>query len=360
MRLYAFALISACLLGAQDFREVLNRGVAAFKSGDYPQAVDLFQQAVTLHPNAVNPHLYLGTALMSQWIPGANSPENNAFARSAETEFKRALKLDPINETAIAWLASSAYNTGTIDEAMDLYTRLAAVSPRNKEAPYMMGVIAWHKWELAYEGTQASLKWKPEDPGPLPAPVRERLKAKYWSLLERGIGDLNRALLLDPDFSDAMAYMSLLVRARANLRDSKEEHLADIVAAENWGRRSFAADRPWVKLVSVQLPEGDGEPFRFLLRGGGKWELRRAIPIVRVLPVYPPLLAKRRVREGTVRFTLSLAADGAVANLQLISGHPLLVAAAQKAVGEYFQSVSLNGDPVQGHCQVDVNFVFSE
>src|SRR5580698_873514 len=86
-----FALLSTALC-AQDSRETLNRGIGAFKAARYGEAVEFFQQAVSLDPNAVNPHLYLGTAYMSQWIPGAASPENLAFARSAETEFKRVLE----------------------------------------------------------------------------------------------------------------------------------------------------------------------------------------------------------------------------------------------------------------------------
>ena len=105
------ALLSASLLNAQDV--LVNQGVAAFKSGNYQQAVDLFSQAVAARPNDVNPHLYLGTAYMSMWIPGAASPENIARARSAETEFLRVLELDGSNATAIASLASLTYNSAS-------------------------------------------------------------------------------------------------------------------------------------------------------------------------------------------------------------------------------------------------------
>src|SRR5580698_8681235 len=60
----ALAIISTGLC-AQDAREAMNQGIAAFKNGNYPRAVELFQQAVAEEPNGVNPHLYLGTAYMS-------------------------------------------------------------------------------------------------------------------------------------------------------------------------------------------------------------------------------------------------------------------------------------------------------
>ena len=115
-----FALISASL-SAQDSQEVMNQGIAAFKNSNYQRAVEFFQQAVTLDPNGVNPHLYLGTTYMTLWIPEAQTPENEVNGRSAETEFKRVLELDGNNEVALASIASLAYNSHKLDEARDWY-----------------------------------------------------------------------------------------------------------------------------------------------------------------------------------------------------------------------------------------------
>ena len=239
------ALLSATLC-AQDSREVMNRGIAAFKAARYREAVESFQQAVSMDPNAVNPHLYLGTAYMSLWIP-ANGIDANAQA--AETELKRVLELDPNNTTALSSVAYLAYNSATglngqerinkFDEAMDWYKRLAIASRTNKEAPYSMGVIAWAKWYRALMTTRASLGMKPEDPGPLPSPQKDELKEHYSALLEEGIENLNHALLLDPQYDDAMAYLNLLIRERADLRDTKAEYLADVAIADNWVQKTL-------------------------------------------------------------------------------------------------------------------------
>jgi hypothetical protein len=369
-----FALLSAALC-AQDSREVLNRGVAAFKAARYGEAVEFFQQAVSLDPNAVNPHLYLGTALMSQWIPGANSPENNALARSAETEFKRVLQLDPINQTALASLASLAYNTATplkgdeklhkLDEAMDWYKRLATVSPTNKEAPYSLGVIAWAKWYPALMTARASLQMKPEDPGPLPAPQRESLKAQYSALLEEGIENLNRALLIDANYSDAMAYLNLLIRERADLRDTKAEYAADVAIADEWVQNALDAKKSQAMMsgmAAAPLPpppppppstaSAPGTPTRIRVSG----MVQKANLITRVDPVYPLLAQQARI-SGQVRFNAIIGKDGNILNIQLVSGHPLLVAAAKDAVQQYvYKPTLLNGNPVEVITQVDVNF----
>jgi protein TonB len=56
-----------------------------------------------------------------------------------------------------------------------------------------------------------------------------------------------------------------------------------------------------------------------------------------------------------------IGVDGAVKNLQVISGHPLLIPAAMEAVRQWtYQQTLLNGDPVEVLTQIDVNFTLSE
>jgi tetratricopeptide (TPR) repeat protein len=353
-----FALISTGLC-AQD---ALNQGVAAFKDGNYSLAAELFQQAVAADPNGLNAHLYLGTTYMSMWIPGAVSPENAAMARLADTEFKRTLELDSNNTTAIASLASLAYNSHQLDEAMDWYKRLAAIDPANKEASYSMGVIAWAKWYPALMAARVSVGMKPEDPGPLPEPSRGELKAKYSSLIEEGMANLDRALLLDPHYDDAMAYMNLLIRERGDLRDTKEEWAADKAVADAWVQKNLDTKKAKAAAGVASPPPGasgggGGSATPTRIRVGGV--IQEANLIKKIDAVYPPLAREAQI-SGMVRFTVIIAKDGTLLNVQLISGHPLLVAAARDAVMQYvYKPTLLNGMPVEVITQVDVNFSLS-
>jgi TonB family protein len=82
--------------------------------------------------------------------------------------------------------------------------------------------------------------------------------------------------------------------------------------------------------------------------------------INKVQPVYPPLAKQARV-QGTVSFTAVIGKDGSIQDLQLISGHPLLVQAAQDAVKQWiYKPTLLNGNPVEVTTQIDVNFTLSE
>ena len=90
-------------------RDALNHGVQAYKGAKYAEAVDYFKTAVQLDPENTMPRLYLATAYMSQYIPGAESPENLQLAKQAKEEFLKVLEKRPNDTTALASLASLSY-----------------------------------------------------------------------------------------------------------------------------------------------------------------------------------------------------------------------------------------------------------
>jgi|SRR5947209_6558601 len=94
------------------------------------------------------------------------------------------------------------------------------------------------------------------------------------------------------------------------------------------------------------------------IRVGGN--VQAANLIRKVTPVYPPLAKQARI-SGVVRFTAVIGKDGTIQNLQLVTGHPLLVAAAQEAVKQWqYKPTLLNGEPVEVVTQIDVNFTLSQ
>jgi protein TonB len=94
------------------------------------------------------------------------------------------------------------------------------------------------------------------------------------------------------------------------------------------------------------------------IRVGGNVQAAKLVKQPR--PVYPPLAKQARI-QGTVRFTAIIGKDGTIQNLQLVSGHPLLVPSAQDAVRQWvYQPTLLNGEPVEVVTQIDVNFTLSQ
>jgi protein TonB len=90
------------------------------------------------------------------------------------------------------------------------------------------------------------------------------------------------------------------------------------------------------------------------IRQGGNVQLAKLINMVR--PLYPPLAKQARI-SGTVRLHAIIAKDGSVVQLEVLSGHPLLVQSALDAVRQWrYQPTLLNGEPVEVDTTVDVVF----
>jgi tetratricopeptide (TPR) repeat protein len=226
-------------------RDHINQGIAAFKNAKYGDAVEHFKQAAALDPTNNNAQLYLATAYMVQWIPGAESPENMEFAARAREEFLKVLQRDPNEKTALAYLASLAYNQASslpqdqkiakYNEAADWNKKLLAVDPQNKEAYYSLAVIDYYRFHPALMLAEVDLHMRPEDPGPLKEKkVRDELMSRYETTLNDGIANLNKALEIDKEYDDAMAYLNLLIRERAKLLDSKDDYAKQEQLANEW------------------------------------------------------------------------------------------------------------------------------
>jgi Tfp pilus assembly protein PilF len=244
----AAVLISLPIMGTGcqklQARDHLNKGVVAFKNAQYPEAVEHFKQAVELDPNFPTARLYLATAYMQQYIPGADSEDNKKMADAAENTFKDVLKDNPKDTTAIAYLASLYLNEKRWDESKAWYDKLTTVDPKNAVGFYSKGFIAWSEWYPADGTARANLGMKLEDPGPIKdKKVKEELKEKYSGVIEDGLKNLDMALQVDPDYDDAMAYENLLIRERADLDDNKEEYDKDIKIANDWVDKAMAVKK---------------------------------------------------------------------------------------------------------------------
>lgn len=248
---FAGALVSLAVLssGCQKLkaRDNLNKGVQAFKGAQYSQAVNYFKEATDLDPDWSVPRLYLAMSYMSQWIPGAESPENSKYAQSAMDQFQKVLDKDPKNEIATASIASIYFNEKNFDKAAEWNRKLIAIKPDSKEAYYTLGVIAWTKW-VAVDLTERQKEgMRREDPGPLKDKIGKKptdkaeLKAKWVPILDQGISDEQKAIQIDPNYDDAMAYMNLLIRYKADLSDTPEDYKKQAAIADDWVNKAMEA-----------------------------------------------------------------------------------------------------------------------
>jgi tetratricopeptide (TPR) repeat protein len=209
-------------------RDFLNQGVEAFKNGQADEAVRLFERAKEMDPNLINARLYLATALASQYIPGAPSEENKRFGERAVAEFRSVLLTDGQNLTAIDGIgallfqmAGNPFDAEAMEESKSFHQKHTQISQQDPEPYYWIGVI---DWTLAFRAeNEMRRKFNESSPGrdlppaePLPPGLRAEYAQKYGTMIEEGIDNLKRAIFLRPDYDDAMAYLNLMYRCKAN------------------------------------------------------------------------------------------------------------------------------------------------
>jgi tetratricopeptide (TPR) repeat protein len=238
--LAALLLFAAGVSGCNKLkaRDLLNKGVAAFKAGQYDTAIEDFKQAKDLDPGLMNARLYLATAYASQYIPGAPSEQNVRLGNQAINEFKEVLQIDPNNLSAIDGIGSivfqmagQPYDPKKFEESKTYHQKHIELRPNDPEPYYWIGVIDWTlafraNGELRAEYNKNNIRKQVKDTDPLPSAVRTEYAAKYGPMVDEGIADLKKAIELRPDYDDAMAYLNLLYRRKADMVESAEERAA--------------------------------------------------------------------------------------------------------------------------------------
>jgi TonB family protein len=358
----------------------LNRGVQLFKSAKYDEAASAFERAVQLDPQRVTGHLYLANTFYAQFKPGDEFPANRDLARRAETALNSALAIDPRDRMALATMASLKFHLtqgmrdpaeklAALEEAERWYRKMLEIDSRDKQALYSLGVIAWGKAYPESQRARASAGMRPEDPEPIRDPnIRLEFRNRTARTVQDGIASLQKALEIDPQYDDAMAYLNLLYRQVAHAVDTPEEYQKNISEADLWVKRALeikkakaaVAAGPSRQMVAAPPPPPGTGPQAATeqIRVGGNAQAEKLID--KINPTYPPLARQARI-QGVVRFNAVIGRDGTITNLTLVSGHPLLVPNAAEAVRQWrYQPTLLNGQPVDVLTQIDVNFSLAE
>ena len=249
-RTAAVAALSVLALAASGCsklkaRDLLNKGVAAFKNGQSDAAIEDFKQAKEADPDLLNARLYLATAYASLYIPGAPSAENQARGQQAVAEFKEVLDKNADNLSAIDGIGSILFQMGgqpfdpkKFEESKSYHQRHIQLKPDDPEPYYWIGVIDWTlafraNGEMRIAYNKDNIKKQVKDTDPLPPAVRTEYASKYGAIIDEGITDLQKAITLRPDYDDAMAYLNLLYRRKADMVETPDERASLLKQADD-------------------------------------------------------------------------------------------------------------------------------
>lgn len=247
-------LLSATGCDKLRARDQLNKGVQAYKNARYEEAIDHFQQSISLDPTLLNARLYLATAYTQQYVPGADTEDNNRMAQQAIDSYKSVLDRDAKNITSVKGIGYLYLNMKKFDMAKEYYRKATELDPNDPEPYYTIGVIDWTQVYQPRMEERAKLGLKPDEPLK-DKKVCASLKVTNSTLVQDGMDALAKALDLRPDYDDAMAYMNLMYRESADLQcDDPAARAADLKKADDWVDKTMATK----KAKAAKQPSAQG------------------------------------------------------------------------------------------------------
>ncbi len=225
-----------------EARDQLNKGCEAYKSGRYDEAIEHFQQATQLDPSLPTAKMYLGKALEQNVVPGLTTPDNLNTANKAMEIFKQVLDQNPNDVNSMKEIAGIYFSIKDMDDAEFWQKKVLAADPNDADAAYTVGVIDWTKAHQNKLNALPAAGLNDDGKGNEKAPkqVMEPLAQQNAPLVDEGLKYLNQAVSDRPNFDDAMQYLNLIYRNKADVDYGNAAAVAqDLAMAEDWTHKAM-------------------------------------------------------------------------------------------------------------------------
>ena len=265
-----FIFIASLLVGlaiagvAQDEAKAsasnqVDEGVQAFRQAHYDEAIAHFEQAVAFDPDLVVARMYLAATYLQVFEPGVDTPENVVLATRALEQYSEVLRSNPSDVESLKGLAYLKLQLNEFDEAKEAYAKAIGLNPADPELLYASAVANWSNANGGIAAEKAKLDAETEYSLIMSEGCSD-VRTRFLPDIDSGIAMLNRAISLRKDYVDAMTYMDMLYRLRAELEcGSKKNFKADIKQSNEWADRAAAARK---KQAEAAAKEGQEQPPR--------------------------------------------------------------------------------------------------
>ncbi len=234
------------LLGCAQLkaRDQINKGVGSFKNAQYEEAIGHFQEAIRLDPKLPQAKLYLGTAYSYLVVPNATDDANMKTANNAINIFKEYLADHPGDKNSLQQLASIYRNIKQPVVSKQYELQVIQVDPKDAEAHYSIGAADFTE---SYNNAvkilgEDGLKDNGDGNPKMSKGACAKIKAANTALVADGINHLDQAIQLRNDYDDALSYLNLTYRRKADVDcGDVAAQKADIAKADDYIKQAMGA-----------------------------------------------------------------------------------------------------------------------
>lgn len=241
----------------------MKAGVVAYKFSDYSGAVEHFKAALAINPDLTQARLFLATAYAQQYIAGDESEANVGIAEQAIDQFKLVLSDDPSElerYKSVVPIASLSFNLKRFEQSREYYEKAIGLKPEEARNYFSIAVIDWTEAYKTQTKAREQLGLNESEMISKPEACAA-LRVQNQQKVEDGIQRLQKALELQPDYDDAMGWMNLLYRERAEYEcDDPEARKADLKAADDWTDKAVATKKANDEKAAAEKPTPKQQP----------------------------------------------------------------------------------------------------
>jgi tetratricopeptide (TPR) repeat protein len=249
--LAAGLMLSAAGCDKFKSREEIRSGNDFFKAGKYDTALAKYDHALQLDPGETKLYKNIGLAYMGLYQPGSKHPKDVEYAQKAIDNLKKYQKLHPEDKKAPELIVTMYMNAGRTDEALAFFQEYVQKNPGDVKALDTLANLYFQKADFPHgvEMMERSMK--------LTGPKKETyetIAAQAWdkahnypdlapeqrqAVVTQGIDAANKALAIDPNYGECLAFINLLYREQAKLETDNAKAQADIAKADEYRNRAM-------------------------------------------------------------------------------------------------------------------------
>jgi len=266
-------LLSTAACNKFQSRSEIRAGNELFRVGKYDTALAKYDRALQLDPGEKKIYKNIGLAYMGMYQPGSTHPKDLELAQKAIDYLRKYVEAYPDDKKAPEYLVTMYLNAKRVDDALAFFQAYSQQHPGDAKARETMANLYFQKADFP-NGVRMM-----EEAMRITGPKKETYEtigAQAWDkahnypdlndeqrqqVITQGIEAENKALAIDGEYPEALAFINLLYREQAKLEQKTDPQKAaeDMAKADEYRNKAIEINRKKAAEKAAKSAAGTGK-----------------------------------------------------------------------------------------------------
>lgn len=266
-------LLSTAACNKFQSRSEIRAGNELFRVAKYDTALAKYNHALQLDPGETKIYKNIGLAYMGMYQPGSKHPKDLEYAQKAIDYLKKYVQAYPDDKKAPEYLVTMYLNSGRVDDALAFFEAYSQQHPQDAKAKETMANLYFQKADFGNGVRMMEEAMKITGPK---KETYETIGAQAWDkahnypdltdeqrqqVITQGIDAENKALAIDAEYPEALAFINLLYREQAKLEQKTDPQKAadDIAKADEYRNKAIEINKKKAAEKAAKAGSGTGK-----------------------------------------------------------------------------------------------------